>query len=305
MLKYRVIAAIVLAFMLVPAGISPAASSGKAPDASAASDAPNTEDNRQSGNRPEEAEKHTYDDNCPVCKRKARESYFTKKTDEFAQEYPEMYAFAGADNVRAMVRMSLEKGERHNLTADREVNGLRIMMSYLGCDFDVDPMYPWARLPVFPPKNFKEENPESWVYLQKVYAQFYAFYHELAGDNFRNLLAVDQRLKSLKFHEIQFIRSDYEILNTLSYLFPERYAKVPESAWPEILRLAEEKAARLGLDPVAGKAMLAGMMFFLGVSVDQDPLYANIFEGLDKLEPGSMQREYLLYKRLKDYLQRS
>ena len=71
-------------------------------------------------NQAESEERHTYDNNCPLCKRDAREAYFTKKTDELAGEYPQLYAEIGHDNARGLVRMSLEKGERHKLRAGRE-----------------------------------------------------------------------------------------------------------------------------------------------------------------------------------------
>lgn len=241
---------------------------------------------------------HTYTDNCPLCRQNSLQKYITGKLEEFQTEYPELYAFAGEDNVREFIRISLEKGKKHNLDADREINGIRIMMLYLGSGFDEDPMYPWARLKTFPPKDYTEKNPDSWIFIQEIYAKFYRFFQEATGDDLKYLRKAGKRLLLLNFGDIAILQTDAQILKMLAEVYPERYAMIPEDALVgPVLQAAEKMAVAHNMTQQGGKALFAGMIFYYGISVDSNPLYRNLFTGLGEEAP-HLSKEAALFFRL-------
>ncbi len=76
----------------------------------------------------------------------AQRQEFGKRTIAFIRErYPEACSRFGDQAVRDMVALSLRKAREHGLTARSDILRYINVMYTLGCEFESDPRYPWAR----------------------------------------------------------------------------------------------------------------------------------------------------------------
>jgi hypothetical protein len=227
----------------------------------------------------------------------AKERYISKKTKEFALSFPEKYTQVGEEGIRTFFCLSLEKSEHYNMQADRELNGLQTLMQYLGCDFDTDPLYPWARFKCFPDKDpiARIQEPESFVHLTKIYTKFLNFFDETRGKSLIHLEAALQRTKNITFNALRQPRGEKEIMDALRITYPQRYERVPESGIAEIMRRASHKAAESFLDPNIGTIIFTFLSFFCGVNFDKDPLCARLLKNLSAdFVPGLQKEQQLL-----------
>jgi len=237
------------------------------------------------------------------------DDYLSDRVGEFAADYPETFAFAGEDRVRLFIAMSLAKGLHYNLFAGREIGSLRAMMLILGSGFDADPLYPWARFPVFPPKDPDEENPESWVHMCNVWKRFVIFHRNSVGysnGEYTWKAAYNALMRTIKLRFEDLANLDPEAVVTLmARIYPERYAQLPGRTvlLDRLMKLAEQKAAQHGMPTRAGRNLFAGIFFYCGSSADENPLYEPLFEGLDAFPRHGFARERELFGRLMHYLE--
>ena len=237
------------------------------------------------------------------------DDYLSDRVGEFAADYPETFAFAGEDRVRLFIAMSLAKGLHYNLFAGREINALRTMMLLLGSGFDADPLYPWARFPVFPPKEPDEENPESWAHLLNVWKRFAIFYQNSVGysnGEYTWRAAYNALMRTIKLRFEDLANLDPEaVVDLMIRIYPERYAQLPGRTvlLDPVMKIAESKAVEHGMPTRAGRNLFAGIFFYCGTSADENPLYEPLFEGLDAFPRHGFGRERELFRRLMHYLE--
>jgi hypothetical protein len=215
---------------------------------------------------------------------------------EFAEEHPERFAEAGEMKVREFIDHAVQKALDYNMLAEREVKGLITLMTHLGCDFDIDPMFPWARFHRFPDKSEREKMPESFVRLQEVMGHFKSFQQQTNTVNNGGQSGVTKNSQNLDFRQVVDATNDQDILKILQQIHPFRYTHVPQQALAgPILRTAEENAREHGLDAQVGKILMACLMFLCGVSVIKDPLYVKTATVLDNnISYGMMKEQELL-----------
>ena len=239
-----------------------------------------------------------------ATKQAARERYITDKVREYERNDPKRFACAGETKFREFIELSLQKAEKYNMLADREVNGLRTMMYALGSYFDEDPMYPWARFKRFPDKNpTSKEEPESFIYLEKIYRQFYTQSVEVQGETNQYLLSALARIQKLQIRDLLPFRETKEIVRLLEYIYPEHYKLIPVEALQEhVIPAAGDVALQYGLAPALGKVLFSGLIFFCGSGILQDPLYWNFLETLEQVfDFSGEQRERKILSHLQSY----
>ncbi|GAB6111053.1 hypothetical protein [Desulfomicrobium salsuginis] len=215
---------------------------------------------------------------------------------EFAEEHPERFAEAGEIKVREFIDLAVQKAQHYNMLAEREVKGLITLMTNLGCDFDIDPMFPWARFQRFPDKGKKEKMPESFVRLQEVLGHFNSFQKQTSTVSNAGQSGATKNAQNLDFRQVVEATNDQKILKILQQIHPSRYAHVPQQALAgQILYTAEENARELGLDAQVGKVLIACLMFLRGVSVIKDPLFVKPASMLDNdISYGIMKEQEIL-----------
>lgn len=215
----------------------------------------------------------------------ARKVAIRRNVREFAANAPKLYAFAGEGRAHEFIELAWRKADHYNMTAEREINGLIILMTYLGCGFDSDPLYPWARFELFPDKvPSSSEDPESWVALKDVYARFISLYQQTDDDSTGFRESAMQRMASLAYIDLAAIQNPEGVLQFLRRIYPERYDLLPPDALHgEFMALARVKSNELGIDTWAGCALLALLMFMFGSFVNLDPLYSGVMDKIKSL----------------------
>lgn len=215
-----------------------------------------------------------------------------RRVIDFKKVYPKRFACACKENVRNFIEYARRKAEQYNMLAEREVSGLIILMYHLGCDFDLDPQYPWARFKRFPDKTYTEQMPESFVHLKKVGNTFLEFRQRIEGDDLAIKKAAGQRLaKTLLVDFYPF--TEAAILEKIQRIYPERYACIPENVLSgPIMQAAQTKSFENDLNDRVGKVIFDLLIFMFGISVDTDPLYANLIHKLRTIDPGTISGHY-------------
>lgn len=227
-----------------------------------------------------------------AAKQAVRERYIQKKLKEYSHQYPNRFACAGEAKFREFIEMSLEKAEKYNMIAEREVNGIAILMYHFGSGFDEDPLFPWARFRRFPDKDPDDKSPESFKCLQHVFDQFEIFSGKTLGEDFVYVERSLEHVRRLSFNDILQLRSDADILNMIYRIYPERYLAFDENNLRgPLLRAAKEKAAIYNFDQRTGKALFAALLFTCGIDADTDPLNAAIMRDTDKINFNGLQKE--------------
>ena len=230
------------------------------------------------------------------------EQYISDRLAEFADDFPKMFEFVGEDRARLFIAMSMVKGRYYNLFAEREISSLYIMMFDLGSEFDSDPLYPWARFPVFPDKDYTEDNPESWQYMQKIWGEFSEFSRESNGEYYQLALRALRRTEKMRFNEVSMLDDDGTV-DLLEQLFPERFKLVPvEALRGPIMENAARKAEEYGMPTQTAKNLFTAIFFACGNYADENPLYEPLFEGLKEMSARGLNKERELFKRLKKFL---
>jgi len=231
-----------------------------------------------------------------VLKKQAWENAIQGKAAEFKAKFPQRVALVGEEHIYEFIEYAMSKAKQYNMLADREINGLIILMHNLGCDFDIDPQYPWARLKLFPDKTFEEKEPESFLHLQKVYDQFLQFNEHTLGEDGAYLKAAQQRLRDKRLEDLRPFTDD-NIVRSLRAIYPQRYDRIPEAVLRgPVMAAAHDKAFQYDLDPHAGKMVLAAMIFMHGISVNLDPLCAYMHSFLDEAPVPGWHEHQLFYR---------
>lgn len=237
-----------------------------------------------------------------VLKQVAIDTFIDKKVSAFEKDYPRCFDCAGKKNVRKFLKYAMRKAERYNMLAEREVNGLIMLMYHLGCDFDLDPQYPWARFKQFPDKTYKEDEPESFVHLKKVGNAFLQFRQQTEGEGLAFKKAACQRLSRILFEHF-YPFTDDSILKMFQRIYPERYACIPENAWRgPVMQAAQSKSFEYDLDAPTGKVVFAVLIFMFGISVNADPLHTHLMHKMQTIDRGNIRgfyKEQLFFNHLK------
>jgi hypothetical protein len=180
------------------------------------------------------------------------------------------------------------------MLADGEINGLIILMHNLGCDFDNDPQYPWARFKIFPDKTYEEKEPDSFLNLQKVYDQFLKFHEHTVGEEGAYLKAAHQRLRDKRLEDFKPFTDD-NIVRSLRTIYPQRCVETPdvpcsiyfeEAEWKALTTFITKQPISADKPPTLREAirMVAALGGFLARKCDGEPGTQTIWLGLQRLD---------------------
>lgn len=216
---------------------------------------------------------------------------------DFKMNFPMSYALAGEEKTREFLSLAWNKAEHYNMTSDREVKGFILLMNYLGCDFDGDPLFPWARFPQYPyAKPRSETRPMSLARLKEVYKAFIDFHRHTDGAKDGRLIMALRNTLTLGYENLHHIKSFDDIMAFLQKVYPQRYNMLPEQVLrTTILQEARAKSREYGMNTWVGCALCALLIFFYGISFDNDPLHAEIGKFVRRRPPlGDTKEEYML-----------
>ena len=232
-----------------------------------------------------------------------RDQYIKNKSSEFAEKYPDRQSCIGYEKIEEFMYKVWEKAEYYNLPSDKEFNILVMLMCFWGCDFDIDPQYPWARL-----KRFVDTKPaprctesESLRALTTIYHEFYRVYKKIVGKNLSYVIHSYKNITNLKYYDFISFHDDSDVLTLLSKIYPEKRTYLREYIfYNDIIPAAKQKSSLYQLDSKIGTSILTVLIFTCGISFDTDPLCYTLNKKLtDNALPG-MQKEQALFARAQE-----
>jgi len=177
------------------------------------------------------------------------------------------------DELRAVVRLGMERSRAHGGVATRDMYLFLAVMFMLGSGFDEDPQLPWAQ------DLFRQGEP-----IARVHAEALTYLDAVAGEENEHLIKALVRARGLELPLLpQADAPDFEsrMLAWLRSVYPTKFEAQGEAATLDVLSLARALAAQHAL-PGSGTALLALLAFLLGTSFDRDPLHPWIQSVLDR-----------------------
>jgi hypothetical protein len=186
----------------------------------------------------------------------------------FAPKHAEML---GERGMRRLVRVGLDRAERHGLTHRGPVRLYIELMLLFGGGFEADPLLPWAGR-VFGHRRITTQAlradalwVESMGYIQIVYGTDRALLQAALG-------RLRERLDHLSRASVMEEDEDTTVAR-LHETFPARLAFASEVGARESVRAGRETARSHGIATPLGTALCVDLAFFLGHGFAADPVY--------------------------------
>lgn len=190
------------------------------------------------------------------------------------------------DDIRPIIREGMRRAERHGLSTRGSVQLYIELMFLLGFDFDSDPQFPWA-IEVLEMHDLlpdKTRNKQDWLALD-LYHQTIHFMDRVGGPDQEFHRASLHRVRNLTFDvNAQRSRSDFDLLELLANLHPERFAYAGEDCIRPLIAKGRESAERLSISSADGELVVIVLMFLLGHGILTDPIYPFIRSTIENLD---------------------
>lgn len=184
--------------------------------------------------------------------------------------FPDHYQVLGAEPMREVIRLGMERAEPYQLISERDVYRYVSLMFLLGSYFDEDPQWPWIA------ELLKDEAPETTLMrMAPVYDQAMSLLDAMVGPDHEYLR---QTLGVLRQPQIfdslpEAPSFGHRLLLLLQALAPQKYQALGEDPLRHLVRHSYGAAKQHGLTTERGAMIYLALAFILGAGFDRDPLY--------------------------------
>jgi hypothetical protein len=189
----------------------------------------------------------------------------------FGRYYPAECERAGQEQVLELIEYGIERAPTHGYESQREVAFYVNLMLILGCDFDLDPQYPWAGEQL---NDFSITDP--FARIQRVFQTTIDFLNKTSGDGNEYVLRALHRMRQYDLetppHSLGG-QPESHLMGLLQSLYPEKCAWHTSHELAALIRHSTEAASRHGFQEAAGQSVYTTLVFMLGVGIDHDPMY--------------------------------
>jgi hypothetical protein len=182
---------------------------------------------------------------------------------------PELSRIVGADAMREVVRVGLERGRSYGFFNRGPLRLYIELMLAFGSDFDTDPQLRWAN-----PILAKTASHDEMLRATQLHQAMEEYLYDVGGP--KNVFAAEalQRVKAIRFEAITERKdASRAIHEALSAAYPQKYAYVGEEVVSQLIQSASASAGELTLPPAVGIGTITGLMFGFGHGVLNDRLY--------------------------------
>ena len=196
------------------------------------------------------------------------------------EHYPKACRVMGDTQLKKFCETCAKKAYDYGAETYGELKTYTHMAWILGIGFDDDPLYPWIQELLTQEEPFEYRLEALAEKIEEIY--YFNTYEELQV--YQEALS---RLLTLNFADIKTFTSYTDIVNTLESIYPQRVEALGGKAvFKERLKQAcYKKTIRYNIDHSIGIFVYAGLVFFLGHRVDDDPLYGWAKKYLNDDEP--------------------
>jgi hypothetical protein len=195
---------------------------------------------------------------------------------EFA---PRLYEIRGEQCIGEVVRTGVKKASGYGLTNRGPARLYIELMLSLGCHFDSDPQYNWARNILADQSGI-----DQMARAALLYRRTNDYFDAVMGDDNEHAMRALRRIASTSIEEI--VNGDEgsprdAAVRALRSMYPQKAAYVGDEALAVLVEAGIALADRHGIGTTQGQALLIGLMYGFGHGVTGDPLYPWIGETLD------------------------
>lgn len=203
--------------------------------------------------------------------RAPRAAFEAELIRHFERFYPEECRRAGAGNVGDMVRLGIDRAGMHGYYVRREIGLYINLMVMLGSAFDRDPQIPWA---------LKQLNDLSiadpFDRIQRIFESALDYLGACYGDGNEYMKRALVRIRDFDpalAPQSVGLAFENDLLELWREFCPQKFSTQPEEATRELIRQGMESAEKYGIVSSQGRVVVLTLMFFLGIGIDDDPLY--------------------------------
>jgi hypothetical protein len=207
------------------------------------------------------------------------------------ESLPRDVARLSGKELRAVVRLGMERSRSHGGVTVRDMYLYLTMMFMLGSYFDEDRQLAWAK-----------ELLSRGAAMAAVHGQALRYLDAVAGEENEHLIKTLVRVGRLGLAQLpEANAADFEprMQTLLHAIYPTKYNAQSEKANRELVQLGRAQASQYTM-PGAGAALLAGMAFLLGAGFDRDPVHPWIQSVLG--QPGGEAKVQNVYRRSLEFV---
>lgn len=235
-----------------------------------------------------------------VLERAALQGFEGDMVRHLGRYAPRLSEVVGEDALRLEIRLGIERAKRYSFTNRGPVRFYIEMMVRLGCDFDTDPLLPWANAVL---REMPDE--DQMARAERFYERAMDYFRRVFGPDDEQMVDALRRLDAARLEDypVSGDNSEEVALRALAAIYPQKCAVVGEPALRGLIRRGPELARKYGTSTSIGLALFIALPFALGHGFAADPLYpwiSGVLNNAAIAEPE--KRVERLYSRTKTYL---
>jgi len=200
--------------------------------------------------------------------------------ESFREHYPKECRLMGKDGLKRFCDICTQKAYGYGAENFGELKSYATLAWVLGIGFDDDPLYPWIA------QILAKEEPFEWR-VEEIQDRVFEVFYFSTLQQLQEYEDALQKLLQLNFATIKKFTNYTDVVNTLERIYPQRVKVLggKELLKENLKRACYEKTVRYNIDHPIGVFVYAGLVFFLGHKVDDDPLYGWAKKYLNSEEP--------------------
>lgn len=215
----------------------------------------------------------------------------------FAPRHSEV---VGDEGIRETVRLGLERANRYGFTNRGPVRFFVELMAMFGCDFDTDPLLPWAA-GVLKNESIKDQMERADI----LHEAMREYTDQVSGTDKKNMFDALRRLSKFRLEDYQSQGGNFDgaVKTAIKTIYPQKGKYLGDEALDGLIRRGKDSARSYLITSAHGAALLIFLMFELGHGVTNDLLYPWISKTLeDESVADANERAKRLQAKVKTYL---
>ena len=186
---------------------------------------------------------------------------------EFKTMFPKRCRVLGDENLNLFLTHQQERARHYNYIYYEDLKRYAIIAFYLGTYFDEDELYPWV-------KSILEEDESFGRKVDLLNKKFYEIFEMTIGKSAIYFQEAFEKLKKVNKESIRKYRKFEQIIDTLSYIYPQRMKLIGKDKFRESLVKQKLEVERFNMHNALGSSVYATLVFLMGSYVHRDPLFA-------------------------------
>jgi hypothetical protein len=218
-------------------------------------------------------------------------SFEGRVLEHIRQYFPTHWRVIGPQQMQQVVSSGLKRARDGGYPAERDGYMFVTLMLFFGSHFADDPQYPWLAA------TLNSNAPaESSVRLENAFDAAMAFLSEAGGPHHEHRIEAYARARTTLLQELESapqISSDY-VLNTLKWIWPQKYQLVGERDLRRLMQSVVKKGASRGVGSSDSALVRVVASFLFGHGIAEDRQFPALAGVLSQQSNSRQLREALI-----------